>query len=125
MRLLLPLLLLLFASCAGDATRIRLVNATSFNLEAASLSFGNGEETINFLAAGDDTRYFRFDGADDCERQFTGQLQGFGSIQSGFWLCAMPEPIAPGKYSLTIAFEQFTGPDGQIEDGVFLRLRED
>lgn len=125
MRLLLFLLMLSTAACSGDATRIRLVNATSFNLENASLSFGSEPQIIDFLAAGDDTSYFRFDGADDCNREFMGELQSFGSIGSGFIDCGEPAPIAPGNYSLTIAFEEFIGLNGQLENGVFLRLRED
>ena len=125
MRLLPPLLCLLFIACGSNATKIRVVNATSFNLEDATLSFGGTPEEIDFLAAGDDTRYFRFDGADDCERQFNGQLQSFGSIESDFRACGQPEPIPPGKYSLTIAFESFINTNGQMENSVFLRLRED
>lgn len=125
MRFILPLICLFFMTCSGEATRIKLVNATSFNLENASLSFGSEPEEIDFLAAGDDTRYMRFDGADDCDRAFMGQLQSFGSIESGFWVCGEPEPIGPGEYSLTIAFEQIVGANGQPENAVFLRLREE
>lgn len=125
MRFLLPLCLLFFATCTGDATKVRLVNATSFNLEDATLSFGGNEASVDFLGAGDETRYFRFDGADDCDRQFTGVLLDFGEISSGFWVCGQPAPLLPGKYSLTVAFEEVNQPDGSVRNDLFLRLRED
>lgn len=125
MRFLLPLCLLFFVACSGDATKVRLVNATSFNLENAALSFGGNEEAVAFLAAGDDSKYFRFDSADDCNRRFMGTLQSFGEISSNDIICGEPAPLLPGKYSLTIAFEAVPLPDGTLANEVFLRLRQD
>lgn len=124
MRFLL-LLLLPLAACSGDATRVRIVNNTAFNLEDGELSFGSDTEEISFLAPGDESRYFRFNGADDCNRVFTAELQSFGSISSDTIACNEPMPIAPGKYSLVLAFEPSTGPGGTMINSIFLRLRED
>lgn len=125
MRFFLPLLLLTIVACTPDATRVRLVNNTAFNLENGELSFGGEAEEIRFLAAGDDSSYFRFDGADDCDRSFTAELQSFGDVMNNNEPCLGPQPIAPGKYSLVLAFEATTNADGTISNGVFLRLRED
>ena len=125
MRILLPLLFLLITACTGDATRVRIVNNTSFNLEEVTFSFGGEETELSLVRAGDESRYFRFDGADDCQREFIGQLQSFGEVESGFWNCVQPEPITPGKYSLLLEFSEVFFADGTVENGVFLRLQED
>lgn len=125
MRFLLPVLVLFIAACSADATRIRLVNNTAFNLENGELSFGSEPEDIDFLAAGDESRYFRFNGADDCNRTFTAGLQSFGEVAFPPDNCVQPLPIAPGKYSLVLTLEPFVNPDGTTATGAFLRLRED
>lgn len=125
MRILFPLLLLTVAACTPDATRVRIVNATSFNLEDGELAFGGEAEEIRRLTPGNDSGYFRFDGADDCDRTFTGRLDGFGEITNNAEPCTDPLLLLPGKYSLTLRFEETSNPDGTSASGVFLRLSED
>lgn len=125
MRILLPLLLLTLTACTPDATRVRIVNTTSFNLLDGELAFGGETESINRLSPGEESGYFRFDGADDCDRTFTGRLEGFGEVTNNAEPCTGPLPLLPGKYSLTLRFEPTLNADGTSTNSIFLRLSED
>ncbi|MFT5997812.1 MAG: hypothetical protein ACI81P_000257 [Neolewinella sp.] len=112
--------LLLFSACddealfSADGIYIRLKNETDTQLTDLNFSFGFEENTrfVSRLNPGRASGYYRFEFADRCSGIFLeGQLASGGTVNIGRTGCAVPDPIAPGRYSFVISEVAFSDPD--------------
>lgn len=126
--------LILFSACddellfSSEGVYIRLQNDTDTPLTDLVFSFGFEEsnEFVHRLRPGRASGYHRFDDADHCSGIFLeGNLASGETIAIGRANCAIPDPIAPGRYSFSIRQETFSNPDGSSSTFIRTEIVED
>lgn len=93
------------AECsAPDASCVRIRNTTDNDLLAATFRLSTVEDPINIgdLPVGATTDYVLVKFADFCNYRLDATGPNQSSLRSGGWICAQPDPLGPGRFTIEV-----------------------
>lgn len=119
--LALAIALLCFTACNEDAITtcqsegtscVRFRNDAGGDLINARARLAGEEFTLlGDVASGETTDYVSFSNADWCNFLLEGSGANGGAITSGGWICAMPDPLGNGEFTVVLTLSQTLPPE--------------